>query len=255
MGIRLLLLLLGVTLGTPALLPGQEALDEVESLLSRGMVYQARDRLAEWWESDRIQAGRTELQRGIWLRGKLTVDPDLAALDYRRLTVEFPGGPYTDDALLRLAQAAESRGDLPGALTHYQALARDYPASNLRGRAQDWLREHGEEAERLAAQEEAADPTPPPVSRLPAAGPEIDGGIALQVGAFRNPDGARRLLSELTDAGFEARLVRVPGSPLVRVRVGYFRARTEAQDLREALRRGGWDSTIVTDAREEERVG
>ncbi len=249
----LLLLLLG-----PRPLVGQEALDEVESLMARGMIFQARDRLADWWDRDRSRAGRPALQRGIWLRGKLTVDPSLAALDYRRLTLEFPGGPFSDDAHLRLAQEAQLVGDLPEALNHFRALQRDYPGSPLRSLADAWLRENqqtAEEAQAREAHETRADPAPPREPGRNAQETAQRGSISLQLGAFRNLDGARSLVADLATAGYEARLARVPGSDLIRVRVGFFRTREEARDLRQELQGRGWDSTVVTNAHEEEGVG
>lgn len=250
------LLLLAFLLATPHLLLAQEALDEVESLMARGLIFGARDRLAEWWEEGRAGAGRTEIQRGIWLRGILTVDPSLAALDFQRLALEFPGGPYTDDALYRMAQEAELRGDLRAAAQRYRILARDYPASSLQPLASVWLERHPDVLEALTPPERGEGNVlgPPPSAHPPEAGPRT-GSISIQLGAFRNLDGARRLLSDLGAEGYEARLVRVGGSPLIRVRVGRFHTREEVRDLRLELSRRGWESTVVFDVREEERVG
>ena len=73
-----------------------------------------------------------ERQRGTWLRALLTIDPEMAALDLRRLVVEYPGGPFSDRALLRLAHGAWSRSERTAALRHLRALLRDYPESPLR---------------------------------------------------------------------------------------------------------------------------
>jgi cell division protein FtsN len=51
--------------------------------------------------------------------------------------------------------------------------------------------------------------------------------------------------------GLEPRLVRVPGSDLVRVRVGRFQDGGEAMDLRERLRGMGMEAIIVQDASRE----
>jgi hypothetical protein len=59
----------------------------------------------------------------------------MAERDYRRLVVEFRGGPYSDDALLRLAQLAWARSESEAALRHLRMLTRDYPESEHRGEA------------------------------------------------------------------------------------------------------------------------
>jgi len=251
-------LLLLAVLVAPQAVWGQQALDEVESLLAGGMIFQARDRLAAWWDQERDQARRMEIQRGIWLRGKLTVDPSLAVLDYRRLTLEYPGGPFTDDAVFRLAQLAEMNGDLSEALASYGALERDYPESPFRELAREWIQEHGEEAELWEA---TGDPEVEPVSdpitgvgETPTQSGE-EGSISVQLGAFRNLAGARQLRDDLVEAGFEARLVQLPGSALIRVRVGYLQTRARALELQDELARRGWNSTLVSDVQQEERVG
>lgn len=242
----------------PSHLHGQGALAEVETLLSRGMVLMARERLEHWWENQRPQAPRAELQRGIWLRGKLTVDPSLAALDFQRLVLEFPGGPFSDDALLRLAREADFRGDLHRALTQFRTLARDYPASPLSEKAITWLHQNEDVAANLQAGSPSGarlppDSTPAPEPAVPDAASR--GTISLQLGAFRNLDGARRLLEHLRASGHAGRLIRVPKDELFRVRLGHFENRQQARDLQRELKRGGWDSTIVSDAQKEERVG
>jgi cell division protein FtsN len=49
--------------------------------------------------------------------------------DYRRVTVEYPSSPRSDDALLRLAQLELARGDKDEAKQHLMRLDRDRPAS------------------------------------------------------------------------------------------------------------------------------
>jgi hypothetical protein len=71
-------------------------------------------------------------QHAIWLRALLTTDPEFSELDYRRLVIEYPGGPYSDGALLRLAQGARAWGDLEAARRYLEILVRDYPLSPLR---------------------------------------------------------------------------------------------------------------------------
>jgi cell division protein FtsN len=75
------------------------------------------------------------------------------------------------------------------------------------------------------------------------------------VGAFRNPEGARSLSERVGEAGWVSRVVRVPGTDLIRVRVGRFLQREGVESLKRELERAGFEATIVADAHLEERVG
>ncbi len=205
-----------------------QALDRVETRMAAGEVAEARELLLTWWDGPRAEASREELQRGHWLRGVLTLDPSQAALDYTRLAVEYPGGPYTDRALHRLAETARARGDAAEARRHYAVLARDYPSSPLRTRARAWL------------------------DANPADG---GGSFAVQAGAFAERAGADALVERLRRAGFEPRLTRVEGSDLVRVRVGRFADAAQATRVHDALVDAGFEAMVVRDAGRETRLG
>ena len=75
---------------------------------------------------------------------------------------------------------------------------------------------------------------------------------AVQVGAFESEERARSLLAAVNASGFDARIVRVPGSPLVRVRIGAFPDRTGAAELMSRVRRRGHEATIAADVADEE---
>jgi cell division septation protein DedD len=256
------------------------SLDQVDALVAAGRTEDARVVLTRWWEGSggaRGAAARADVQRALWLRGVLTVDPAQAALDYQRLVVEHPGGPWSDGALLRLAQTSEARGDAARAREQLRALLRDYPGSEHRGEAEALLAALEAGQGRLAAGAPAATPSGTPPSAAPTGGaadrpptqrptapvtggapapfgaaPEPTesqrGGWTVQVGAFANRVRARALLDELAAAGIDARMVVLPGSPLVRVRAGRF----EDEDLAQALRRGlavrGLDASVASDA-------
>jgi len=244
----LLLLLLLVPL--PVSAQGAASLDEVEALMAQGRILRAREVLEEWWEGEGASVGRMDRQRSLWLRARLTVDPSLSDLDLRRLVLEFPGGPFSDHALLRLAQSADLRGDLRQAHAHYAALLRGYPSSPHVPSAEAWLRTKGPEMEALGEE-------PPPVGEAtpPLVVPDGVGAMSVQVGAFRNLDGALSLAGRIRDAGYQPRVVRVPGRDLIRVRLGRFEDRAGAEELKRALERAGFEATIVVDADSEERVG
>jgi cell division septation protein DedD len=127
----------------PRLAAAQSGLEQVEQLTRLGRTEDARTALMTWWSEERSDASRRELQRGLWLRGRLTVDPVQAELDFRRLAVLYPSGQFTADAILRLAQASWAMGDEQGARGHVATLTRDYPNSDASDQAEAWLADAG----------------------------------------------------------------------------------------------------------------
>lgn len=257
--LTLVLLVVG-SIGAPSDLFPQEgaSLSEVESFMASGQITEARETLENWWNTRFPSASRVDRQRGIWLRGKLTVDPSIAELDFRRLVLEYPGGPFSDDALFRLGLSAELRGDLRSAKGSFETLIRDYPSSPRRSEARRWVQEHAREIEALPEAPAQATPVEaplPPVTEAPRGEGEDQGDFAVQVGAFRSLERALLLAEQLRAAGHRARVVRTPGPDLARVRVGHFQAREGAEALALALTEGGWDVTLATDAGREEVIG
>lgn len=290
-GVIALTLLLGAaSLGVP--LQGQEGLDAADALASAGRTEEARAILESWWEDDRPTAGRRDRQRALWLRAVLTVDPSMAGLDFQRLVLRYPGGPYSDDALTRLGLISTAEDDLVRAAGFFRTLVRDYPRSPERRSARAWLSENAieveeaeaalREAEAAAGQEEelpqaeeALQPGEPGADSLsvveprePAESPEALPGpppdvklseaesrYAVQLGAFLSEERARRLMEVVEDAGFATRLVRVIESDLIHVRIGNFAERAEAVDLMQRIREIGYDATIAADVALEEPFG
>lgn len=243
-----LLLVLSVGAAPGAAQQQPPTLDDVEQLARDGRTQEARAMLAAWWKELGAKASRRDTQRGLWLRGQLTTEAEQAALDFRRLVVEYPGGPFSDLALLRLAQAAHAAGDSAAAADQVAQLVREYPSSPVRRDAEAWLATAG--------------PVPAPAAvpaRADTAGAAADsappvGEFAIQLGAFSTMERAAALLAEVTKAGFEGRLVRVPGSDLVRVRVGTFGTAEGADAVLWQLRDRGFTSTVSRDAHREEPV-
>lgn len=130
---------------------GQAALDVVDSLAAAGRTGEARERLVGWWEDASGGAARHEIQRALWLRGRLSTGGEDAERAYQRLVVEFPGGPYSARAHLRLGQLAHARGDLPGAAERFRTVVRDYAETPQRLEALRWLERHGGRAAEMAA--------------------------------------------------------------------------------------------------------
>ncbi len=279
-------LILAVGVAVP--LGAQESLDAVDSLALAGRADEARTVLESWWVSERVRSSRRDRQHGLWLRAILTVDPRMASLDFQRLVLEYPGGSYSDEAMLRLGLISAAAEDLPRAAEYFRTLVSDYPRSPRRRQAEEWLSDHlvvVEEAEAAAREEEAvgrevatgassaanagADPSadaaadPSDASDAatdvqeaevdsPARAETVSRRYAVQVGAFESEARARSLLAAVNASGFDARIVRVPGSPLVRVRIGAFPDRTGAAELMSRVRRRGHEATIAADVADEE---
>ncbi|MBW3533759.1 MAG: SPOR domain-containing protein [Gemmatimonadetes bacterium] len=282
----------------PAPASAQRALELADSLAAAGMADDAREALMGWWEEEGADAPRASLQRALWLRGLLTVDPRQASLDFQRLVVEYPGGPHTDAALLRLAQNERAVGRPGRAAEHLRALVRDYPSSPQRLRARTLLAEVEAEAERApgpsmgdVAPERPPAEAPSEEVRVPQPAPAADRGeteppseaataarsvesaappgaeersaeaaavpagrFAVQLGAFSTVERARALFGRARAAGLEPRMVRVPGSALVRVRADRFLTRDGAERRLAHVRSAGFDALVVVDADREEDV-
>lgn len=246
----------------------QPTLQRVEGLISDGRLSEARTLLEGWWSDGRTGADPRERQHGLWLRGRLSLEGDEAELDFRRLAVEYPGGPYSDDALLRLAQGAHAEGRLREAERQFRALLRDYPESPLRSEARSWLERFGAPMARAGEEPDEDEPPAegarskanPPDTAGAGRGPETPGTpgaslpYAVQLGAFSSERRARRLWERARSAGLDARLARIPGSGLIRVRVGRFPDSPPTEDLLHRVRALGFEATIVTDALKEESL-
>jgi len=238
-------------------------LDGVEKLIQAGRTEDARDLLTQWWGGGRANASTRDVQRGLWLRGRLTVDPAQAELDYRRLVVEYPGGPYSAEALFRLAQSAWEAGDSTQSAQHVARLSREYPGSRVRADAEAWLAGAGSPPPRPATVADTVrPPSPEPAAAAdtahapaPRAASATPPRYAVQLGAFSTDARARALLNRAREAGFEARLVRVPGSRLLHVRVGKFDSSAAADPLMKRLEASGFTAAVIPDADREEPVG
>lgn len=88
----------------------RSALDDVEERAAEARLDEARLTLELWFETNG-EIRSVDMERALWLRARLTVDPDLAASDYRRIVLEYPSGTYAARARLRLDQLAEARGE------------------------------------------------------------------------------------------------------------------------------------------------
>ena len=274
---------------TSLALPGwiwaqERSLGQVEEFASTGRAEEARAMLLEWWENERLGASRRDLQLGLWLRGRLTVDPAQAARDFRRLVIEYPGGPFADRALFRLAQGAEAQGARERARTYMASLTRDHPGSPVLEEAEAWMARASTASPppvfQLVEPEEGevpptggqalpdsvvdaaptivdATPTaPPPVAQEPTVAPlRSEAPYAVQLGAFLDESRAGALLERASEAGLDVRLVRVEGSRLMHVRVGRFDSSAQASVSFQSVTALGFTAAVVRDALKEEPVG
>ena len=254
-------------------------LEGVEELVRMGRAEEARASLLQWFDASGDEASRRDMQRALWLRGRLTVDPVQAELDFQRLIVLYPRGPFTPDAILRMAQGAFEMGDAEAARAHVATLARDYASSPVRQRAEAWLRTAGD-APAAPDQVPARDaqtttrptttggatttrpPAQPPANRpantggaptQPASLPTV-GAYFVQLGAFAEVERAVSLYEEVAAQGVEVRIVRVEGSRFLHVRFGRFVERADAVQELERLAEMGITAALVRDERAESLV-
>ena len=75
----------------------------------------------------------------LFWRASLAAGSAEAERDYRRLAVEFPLSPRSEDALLRLAQLELARGDRAMAVKHLERLTLEHPTGASRPRAAYWM--------------------------------------------------------------------------------------------------------------------
>ncbi|MFO7260745.1 MAG: SPOR domain-containing protein [bacterium] len=236
---------------------------------------------------------RTGRPRALLLRARLATHAAEAERDYLALALGHPSSPEAAVALLRLGQGLLASGQAERAATYLERLATDHPNSPDRAVGLLWLARARRLAGRTDAACEAAnqaaesqgvgpdlaalirseqvascrritDPRPsatrqtPPPTRTAADRPETNAGttrtFAAQAGAFREESGAQTLAAQLRRAGFEPRLVRLPGSSLIHVRIGRFATAAEADALVARLRAAGFTALVVRDAAREEAV-
>jgi cell division septation protein DedD len=263
----------------PAPISAQSSLEAVERLTRLGRTEEARAALLEWWDNGRDDAPRRELQRGLWLRGRLTVDPVQAELDFQRLALLYPSGQFTPDAVLRLAQASWAMGDEAEARRYLETLERDYRRTDAWEQAQEWIADAGplpppgdtptrviesrdEDETKSATDEVAADSTVADPVEADQTTVAIDTAEAdpvmnyfVQLGAFADDERALKLYEEVVARGIDVRVVRVEGSQFTHVRVGRFAERSAAVELLEELTAQGIRAALVRDDRAEHPAG
>jgi tetratricopeptide (TPR) repeat protein len=193
-----------------------------------------------------------------------------AATYLERLSRDYPASPLRPTALLWLARvrmAAEQPNAACASVREGSAASHDPDLAAL-------FRAEEARACALAASGIVDKPhptvaTPPQHERVsaaqPATSPTTRNGqaessratpaanlrFALQVGAFRQPSGAAALAARLRKAGFEPRIIFLPGNTLHRVRIGAFQTAAETAALARSVRAAGFEGVVVSDAASE----
>lgn len=214
-----------------------------------------RARLREIPVSDSLYA------EALFAAGAVAASVDSALFHFRRVALDYPNTRWADDALLRVAQLAFAAGDFETAQRSVSRILNDYPFSDVRADAAYWRGRVLLDEDRLAeacgflrqAQAEAGEnvelanrvrfylqrctavavDTSRADAPAPAAGPPR---FAVQVAAVRTAAAADEVMRSLRAAGYEARAVR-DADGLLKVRVGHFRTRAEAERVQLELRR------------------
>lgn len=198
----------------------------------------------------------------LFIGGSVSQSIDSAMYHFRRVALDYSMSPWADDALLRVAQLSFAAGDMETANRSVQRVLNDYPFSDVRASAAYWAGRVQIEEDNLPeacaflrqARAEAGDDielanraafylqrctgvaaAAPPSAQdtLPAA----RGGtvFTVQVAAVRTAAAADELMRSLRAAGYDSRVVRDEDG-LLKVRAGRFRARADAERLRDELR-------------------
>lgn len=218
--------------------PQRVSLDRVESLIKAGQVDEAKSIFEQWKKSNHSQ---TNTARPTMLAARLATRAVDAEDAYLAVALTHSTSVYAPEALLRLAQARAAAGDDKQAREYLQRLLSDYPRSEFRAIANEWLT-------RVAA----ASATQASAHRRPSANPKR---FAVQVAAFREGSNAHAVARQIERAGFtDVRLVTVPDNPLLRVRVGKFETATAANALVKQLKAKGFSAVTVADVAREQPI-
>lgn len=214
----------------------------------------------------------------------------IRAVSYlERLSNDYPGHPLHDEAQLWLARAHAGTGNnRQGCAVLRRALDRQLEpaiAGDVRSEWDSMCRpDVAQTGERVRAVPDSAAgkrqalpppvtrrdtaravpdsaarqrqvPRPSPVSRDTARTDTIPSGrYTVQVAAMRSREGARTIARQLEGLGFNARIVDLQGSGLVRVRVDVFQTERNAEALAARIRQHGFDAIVTNDVARERRL-
>jgi cell division septation protein DedD len=217
------------------------------------------------------EAPRALLRLG---QGLLMAGEPARAVGYlQRFVADYPGHPERTMGLLWLARArTAARESAAGCAVARQGLAdtrdpdlvamlrveEDAACATATGR-------QTAQATASAPPPATTPPTPPrtppsaattarPATARPATTPPATAGtgrFSAQVGAFRQQQSVDDVVARLRRAGYEPRVAMIPGSSLIRVRVGRFATAADAARMVARLKEGRFDAVVVGDANQE----
>jgi tetratricopeptide (TPR) repeat protein len=201
--------------------------------------------------------------KALYAAGVVAGETESALNFLRRISIEYARSEWADDALLRMSQLAFAEGQLRSAIRSADRILLDYPFSEILADAAFWSgRSHlelGEIDEACPLLERARDTAVDNfevenqagylLQRCPSGGAPIDssdrgtspsaqrGGTAfsVQVAAVRSAAAADEMMQRLHAEGYEPHVIR-DSDGLLKVRVGRFPRRADAEELLAELR-------------------
>jgi hypothetical protein len=214
----------------------------------------------------------------LFTAGMVSDTARVAARYFRRVSIEYSRSPWADMALLRLAQLAFAAGDLDDVQRYTQRILLDYPLSSVRGQAAFWAGRaefdldntvgacrQMDDAERNTGDNiELANQVAFYLQRCTsvlAGANAADSGVtdegnrgggtvyAVQVAAVSSAAAADQAMQALRAAGHPARVFK-DDDGLLKIRVGRFRRRQDAEALVPQLRRVIGGSPFVVEERQ-----
>ncbi len=227
-----------------------------------------RARIASLAPGDSLYPG------ALYAAGVVAADSDSALAYFRRVSIEYSQSVWAAPALVRMAQFAYAAGDLSTTARTAERVLSDYPHTPVRAAAAYWAGRaelelddveaacgHMQEAEAQAgADAEIRNRAQFYLQRCAAIAPAAadtsghaaaSGGTSftVQVAAVRSPAAVDELMRSLAGDGYESHVVR-ESDGLLKVRVGHYRTRAEAQRIAAQLkRRLGGNPFVVQETR------
>lgn len=240
--------------------------------MAAGDIPGARSLVEQWWSGQPPTRPGEERARALYLRARLAEDGRSAEEDYLALVLGYPMSSLAPESLLRLGQLLLSAGEHARSEGYLQRLVNDYPGHPLHGDGFYWLARARRAAGKTSAACQAArsglrtgvdaelyallgaEAAGCPEREAPRSAPVAPGDYSVQMGAYRSAGNASALLRHLRSRGLDPRLVTIPGSDLVRLRVGRFTDSREAAVLRARLVTQGFEAVVVDDVARETPV-
>lgn len=187
-----------------------------------------------------------------------------AASYLERLVNDYPGNPLHAEGQLWLARAyaGSGRAEAACALLGQALTATTGDPEITRSLRADMESgcENTTGARTRPDSTSTAAPPPPATAEKPASPAAARdattlprGDYSVQVAALRSRESAVKLADELARAGFDARVVDIEGSGLVRVRIDVLGDATSAEALARGIRARGFDAIVVDDVSREKR--